>query len=137
MINPYINSNYKLEKLLDQYKTYGQIILGVDFDFTLFDSSTTYEDGEFYEDILSLVLEAQNSGACTMCLWTASGDIEAVKAMTAKVGIEWDYINESPLIWKDTYTRKPHFNLLLDDASGLREAVKLLQLFLKTIKANK
>lgn len=38
-------------------------------------------------------------------------------------GIEPDYVNESPLI---KGTKKPFFNLLLDDRAGLKEAYTLL-----------
>ena len=38
-------------------------------------------------------------------------------------GIEPDYVNESPLI---KGTKKPFFNLLLDDRAGLEEAYTLL-----------
>ena len=136
MNNPFVKSKAaKLCKLLQQYEDHGKIVVGIDFDFTLYDSTKAYTDNAFYDDILSLVKRAQSSGACTLCLWTASGDVEGVIEATNSVGIYWDYINESPLVFRDPAPRKPHFNLLLDDSAGLGEAVKTLQLFLDTVQS--
>ena len=128
--NPYVGTVHKLAKLKRQLEDHGNIILGVDFDFTLYDSTKPYKDLAFYDDILSLVKRAQASGLCTMCLWTASGDIDGVLSATDAVGLNWDYVNESPLVFGTQPTRKAHFNLLLDDSAGLSEAVDILKLYL-------
>lgn len=134
MNNPFLSPESKLTKLIQQSEDYGTIIIGVDFDFTLYDSTKHYREGAFYEDILALVLEAQESPYCTLCLWTASKELSGVVAASILANLKWDYINRSPIT--PIGTDKQHFNLLLDDASGLGESVQLLRSFLDHYKEN-
>lgn len=136
MNNPFATSDAHIHKLLTQYAKHGSIIVGVDFDFTLYDSTKPYRDLAFYDDILQLVLAAQASPACKICLWTASQDLFDILVATALVGIEWDYFNESPILDRPG-VKKAHFNILLDDTAGLKEAVTTLRLFLAIIENDK
>lgn len=48
-------------------------------------------------------------------------------------GIKVDYINESPIM----NTRKPYYNILLDDRAGLQEAADTLNSVLNLIEINR
>lgn len=136
MNNPLTDSTSKVIKLVTQANTHGKIVIGVDFDFTLYDSTQSYRDMAFYDDILDLVIQAQESPHCIICLWTASKNLPEVLAATVLAGIRWDHVNTSPL-FPDSTARKPHFNLLLDDAAGLGESVQILTEFLHRMKDQK
>lgn len=130
---PYIKPTRKLAKLIRQYEAHGTIVIGFDFDFTLYDSTNPYDEAAFYSDMLALARRAQNSPACVTCLWTASDDIVGILNACETVGLKFNYINESPLVHGDPEPRKSHFNLLLDDAAGLGESVRILEMFLDSI----
>lgn len=133
MNNPFTNKVQKVLKLYQQKEKFGKVVIGVDFDFTLYDSSKPLGEGEFYEDVLQLVLQAQESGVCELCLWTANPDVLAIIDLCLEEGLHFDQINSST-IFPDSDSRKPHFNLLLDDSAGLGESIEILQDFLEAVK---
>ena len=128
MTNPLIQtppySNPVLaEKLLKTIKKHKTLVIGVDYDNTIQDYNSKY----FYEDIIDLVKLAKSKGH-TICIWTANTQPTIVKMMLAYQGIPYDYFNNSPLM---NNSRKPHFNILLDDVAGLNEAYHTLNHVLK------
>lgn len=128
-MNPYLLTENRVTKLVTQYIEHGSLIIGVDFDFTLFNSMTK----EYYTDISNLVIQAQQLD-CKLCLWTANtARLDKIQAKCKEHGLVFDYINESPIdLGEDTI--KPHFNLLLDDTAGLGQAVETLEQIIKQIK---
>ena len=128
MTNPLIQtppySNPVLaKKLLKTIKKHKTLVIGVDYDNTLQDYNSKY----FYEDIIDLVKLAKSKGHI-ICIWTANTQPTVVKMMLAYQGIPYDYFNNSPLM---NSSRKPHFNILLDDVAGLNEAYHTLNYVLK------
>ena len=128
MTNPLIQtppySNPVLaEKLLKTIKKHKTLVIGVDYDNTIQDYNSKY----FYEDIVSLMKLAKSKGHI-ICIWTANTQPTIVKMMLAYQGIPYDYFNNSPLM---NSSRKPHFNILLDDVAGLNEAYHTLNHVLK------
>ena len=113
-----------LEKLLEVYKEHGNIIVGVDFDDTVF-PLTTDEDVVFRSrrvvKILKLIKEYS-----TLCLWTVADEqslLYKIEIM-AMYGIPVDYVNTSPIT--PANSQKPLFNVLLDDKAGLEEVLDVL-----------
>lgn len=131
-MNPYLITENRVAKLLLQYKEHGSLVIGIDFDFTLYSSVTK----EYYTGISDLVIEAQQLN-CKLCLWTANTErLNKIQSKCREHGLVFDYINESPINLGET-TVKPHFNLLLDDTSGLQQTVEVLQQTIKEIKNEK
>ena len=127
-MNPYLLTENRVAKLVAQYKEHGSLVIGVDFDFTLFNSLTK----EYYTDISDLVVEAQKLN-CKLCLWTANtARLDRIQDKCKEHGLVFDYINESPINLGE-HTVKPHFNLLLDDVASLGQTVEILQQTLKEI----
>ena len=121
-MNPYLLIENRVTKLVTQYTEHGSLIIGVDFDFTLYNSITK----EYYTDISDLVIEAQKLN-CKLCLWTANTKrLDRIQTKCKEHGLIFDYINKSPINLGET-TVKPHFNLLLDDVSSLGESVRTLR----------
>jgi len=119
-----------IKKLYDAYLQHGTIILGVDFDNTVFPLDTMFIE-ECYETV-ELVKRAMPYS--TICLWTVADKWSLVYkvALMEAMGIKAAYVNESFIQLGDG--PKPFFNLLLDDSAGLEEAKAILEGFLQLIE---
>lgn len=127
--NPYTSSAVRFHKMMNNYKKFGNLVIGVDFDFTLNDPVTK----ETYLDIVSLIKELNNLNF-KICIWTANDDREYVEDTLAEHNLKWDYYNCSPI---NPSSVKPHFNILLDDSAGLNESVELCWRIINYIKEQK
>jgi len=128
----HFNANNCTMRLLDDYKTHGNLIVAFDFDNTIYD----YHDiGVSFSCVVNLLRECSELGF-TMILFTANENKEKLdfcKLFCSQCGICIDYINESPIM----DTRKPYYNILLDDRAGLEEAYKTLRYVVEIIKLSK
>lgn len=122
-INPNIHITTQVEKLLEQIRAHGSLVIGVDFDDTLYNR----ELDEPNEDMVDLVQRAKKAGH-TICIWTANINEELVKTFCVDNSVEYDHYNDSPIA--KTGARKAHFNLLLDDSAGLGYAITILETIL-------
>lgn len=117
-----------LDRLKKEYDEYKSLYIAFDFDNTVFDYHQT---GDTYPIIENLLIQCKSEGF-KLILFTANEDEkleQAIRYCTQR-GYTPDFINESPVM----NTRKPFYNLLLDDRAGLGEAVKLLFDLLESIK---
>lgn len=125
--NPNLDMNYRLQKIIRNYQKHGNVVVGVDFDFTLVDAIT----GETYEDIVQILKRGQRK-EIIYCIWTANDSDAYVKSKWLEAGLEFQYYNESPI---NQGSVKPHFNILLDDSAGLKEALTLFVMFLDYLES--
>ena len=110
------------DRLCQELDTHKKLVIGFDFDNTIFD---VHNKGGDYSQVISVLQRCKELG-WTLCLYTAELREDWLKWKVdycKHFGIEPDYVNESPLI---KGTKKPFFNLLLDDRAGLEEAYTLL-----------
>ena len=134
----------RLVKEAEKYNN--KIVVAFDFDHTIFnfrvygetfkDIKTQYTlDAMFpekkdlektaYMCIVDLLKAAKELGMI-LVLFTAEKDedhLKVKKHYCKRIGIEYDYINESPIM---NGTSKPYFNILLDDRAGLEESFNIL-----------
>ena len=129
LINPYIDHKNVLIKLVRQHREHGTIGIGVDFDHTLVNSYD--ETFPLFPAMVELLKQAQSQG-CILCVWTANGDEELVRARWKEADLTIDHYNFSPISWGGSV--KQHFNLLLDDTAGLKQTVVTLRQFLYVIE---
>lgn len=111
------------QRLLKEYETHGKLVVGFDFDNTIFD---VHNNGGNYSEIITLLQECKKLGF-TLCLYTAELREDWLKwkiDYCKHFGIEPDYVNESPLLHGTT---KPFFSVLLDDRAGLESAYIILK----------
>lgn len=109
-------------RLCQEFGTHKKLVIGFDFDNTIFDVNNRGGD---YSQVVSILRRCKQLG-WILCLYTAELREDWLKwkiDYCKHFGIEPDYVNESPLI---KGTKKPFFNLLLDDRAGLEEAYTLL-----------
>lgn len=121
-LHPY--STYgSVERLKTELDTHGNLVIGFDFDNTIFD---THNRGGDYKDIIDTLKRCKDHG-WILCLYTAElrdNWLQWKIDYCKHFGIEPDYVNESPLL---KGTKKPFFNLLLDDRAGLESAYLILK----------
>lgn len=113
--------SYYIERLKEEYLKHKKLIIGFDFDDTVFRYKTPYN----LNYIISL-LRVCKSVDFTLCLWTCCPEPSSLKykvEICKHLGIEPDYVNESPLF---PGTTKPYFNILLDDRAGLDSSYYIL-----------
>lgn len=119
-----------IQRLKDEYDKYGNLIIGFDFDNTIFDY---HARGGDYSNIIKLLQTCKELNL-TLCLYTVETREEWLdwKIMYCDhYSIHPDYINSSPLL---PGTEKPFFNILLDDRAGLESAYNILAEVLTYIK---
>lgn len=123
MQDPYLNYNKcysRLRKELEKYKT---LYIAFDFDNTIFDF---HNEGHTYPKVEEQLWLAKNEGF-KLILFTSDDNPEKLKKKIDYCeirGYKPDYVNENPEIFA---TKKPYYNLLLDDRAGLRTAYNLLR----------
>lgn len=121
-----------VSRLWEKYNQHGSLIIGYDFDHTIYDYN---QEGGDYSCVIDLLKECSELGF-VMCLWTTEPNKEKLewKINYAKnLGINVDYVNESPAS-KLKECPKPYFNVLLDDVGGLESAFYTLSRFVRELK---
>lgn len=121
LFHPY-STDGAVERLKKEFDTHGKLVVGFDFDNTIFDA---HNRGGNYSKVIEILQECKRLGF-VLCLYTAELREDWLKWKVdycKHFGIEPDYVNESPLI---PGTKKPFFNILLDDRAGLESAYCIL-----------
>lgn len=122
--DPYLSDELQTSRLIKDYLTHGNIVVGLDFDNTIYDCHHT-PPVYIYDGVVELIKKC-NTLNFTVCIWTANEDHSLVDSVCKNLGIKYNYLNDSPLIPNST-SRKPFFNVLLDDRAGLKSAFDSLQ----------
>lgn len=118
-----LNTEGAAKRLISEYEAHGKLVVGFDFDNTIFD---VHNKGINCSEVIGLLQECKKLGF-TLCLYTAELREDWLKWKVdycKHFGIEPEYINESPLL---PGTKKPFFNILLDDRAGLESAFQTLK----------
>lgn len=127
--NPYLYQKHIVDRLLREYKQHKNLIIGVDFDDTIYDY---HDQGFIFPETVDALKRAQELG-CILCAWTSNKDEILVFKTWKQLGLRIDYYNQSPVVLHIDQI-KPYFNLLLDDRAGLPSALYTLQLLIAKIK---
>lgn len=112
-------------RLLREYQKYDKLIVGVDFDNTI---KPVREDSSC-EEVIELLRRCSQDPKITLCLWSVcpNGEEQEKVEYCASLGINIDYINESPFKIGEWKGKKEFFNVLLDDRAGLESAYNNLK----------
>lgn len=127
-MDEFLKPNSSFLRLLEEYKKYGSLTIGFDFDGTVYDY---HKKGTTYSMVIELLRELQHLG-CKLICWTAAEDLYKVEQYLTNNKIPFDGINTNgiQLPWD---SRKPFFSALLDDRSGLQQVYGELKLLVETI----
>ena len=121
-----------LNQLIKAYKQHGKIIVGVDFDDTVFPFNKDEENVNRCARVVELL--KINRDIITICLFSVADKQSLIykEHIMDLYGIKPDYINESPIV-KWGVCNKPYFNIQLDDKAGLNEALETIREFFRYV----
>lgn len=108
-------------RLIEEYEKYKSLVIAVDFDDTVFDF---HNRGADYSKIINAVKRAIKLGH-KVFIFTANTEYETIAKHCKNIDLGVLPINEGPLDHLFP-SRKPYYNLLLDDRAGLSAALKSL-----------
>lgn len=128
-MDEYLKPNASFLRLLNEYRTYGKLVIAFDLDNTVYDF---HKKGETYEQVITLIRELHDADCYLIC-FTANSDRDFVEAFLQNNHIPYHSINENPPFFKCD-ERKIYFNALLDDRAGLHQVYTELKLLLKLTK---
>jgi hypothetical protein len=128
-MDEYLRPNSAFLRLIADWKKWGNITVGFDFDQTV---SPYHTKDASYDMVIKLLHELDEIGATLVC-WTANPDHVYVANYLRTKGINHVGINVDA-IDLGYQTRKPFYNALLDDRSGLESSYRDLSLLVWYIK---
>lgn len=122
------NQQACLERLKNEYNKYGKLIVAFDFDNTIYDFHKNEGD---YSEVIDLLKECIKL-EFDLILFTVDEDPDKVseKVRWLVSNDLWSYksshffVNTGPLF---SGSRKPYYNILLDDRAGLEESYNILK----------
>ena len=128
-MDEYLVPNASFLRLLEEYKKYNGLVIGCDFDSTLFDY---HKKGTTYNMVIELLRELQQLGGIKIVIWTAAEDLNKVEKYLLENNIPFDGINSGgiKLPWE---SKKPFFSVLIDDRAGLIQVYSELKLLVEII----
>jgi hypothetical protein len=129
-IQPYI------DRLYNEWTTHGKIIIGVDFDDTIFPwRAATQED---CDRVITLLKRAKHTGVYITIHTACSRErYEEIQNYCKEKGLTIDSINENPIELPYGNDKKIYANIFLDDRAGLNESLEILETTMYRISADK
>lgn len=120
MVEKYIN------RLLEEWKSHGKIIIAADWDDTLF--PWRLHDKEQMRHIWELLSKCKDTGAYIV-IFTACDETryDEIKNTCKANRLDIDSINENPISLPYGNHKKVYANIFLDDRAGLDEAAEILE----------
>lgn len=127
MKDRYLNTEQSVIRLTEDFHLHGDLIIAFDFDNTVFDFHST---GDTFPE-LERMLKFLKFHGFTLILFTSRIGKELNYAIEycEDNGYAPNFINESPVM----KTKKPYYNILLDDRAGLNESYSILKQTLKNL----
>lgn len=118
-----------LKRLIQEYEKYKNLYVAFDFDNTIFDYHNT---GGNFSQVIDLLRDCSELGFKLILFTSNEGDrLTWIIEYCKHFGIKVDYVNENPEIMS---TRKPYYNVLLDDRAGLASSFIYLSDTIEYIK---
>jgi hypothetical protein len=123
-----------IDRLFEEWKKYGQLIVAYDYDSTVFDY---YKKGWKFKKVIELIRDCKRMGF-HLTLFTSCNDdrMPEIKKYLADNDIPYHSINETP-DYIPFRGRKVYFNILLDDRAGLSSTYDQLLTVIAKIRSHK
>jgi hydroxymethylpyrimidine pyrophosphatase-like HAD family hydrolase len=125
----YLNTDNSSQRLLEEYRKYGTLVVAFDFDDTVYDF---HKKGRLYKNVIKLLQDLKSINCYLIC-WTGQENEEFVKGYLNEKNIPFDCFNENPPFHKST-SRKIYANAYLDDRAGLKQVFDELNKLVQTVK---
>lgn len=111
------------QRLFEEWKERGNIIIAVDFDDTVSPWKLEDENSTMIKEVLKLLKECQQTGAYIVPYTTCNPDrYPVIQALFASNGILINNINSNPIPLPWGNESKIYANIYLDDRAGLDQA---------------
>ena len=110
----YLNNDNVYQRLEDEYKKYGKLIIAYDFDDTVYDFHTKGRD---YEQVIQLLRRWKNYAELIVFTGNSSDKYAFIEEYLMIHKIPYTSINGDSSV--KTNSRKIYYNALLDDRAGL------------------
>jgi len=123
--DPFMDDQMCIDRLLEEHKKYGQLIVAYDFDNTVFDY---YKKGYKFQKVIELLRLCKREMNFHLTVFTSCNDdrIPEIKKYLEENDIPYDSINETP-DYIPFRGRKVYFNILLDDRAGISSSFSQLE----------
>lgn len=128
--DPYLNGGRVIERLMKEYKEYGQLIIGYDYDYTL---NSLRGEKWTYPKVEELLKRWEGRAKFVCCTSSPKKRHGEIREDLKKRGIPLDAINEDVVDFPFS-GGKVFNNILLDDRAGLMECYTTLSLLLDRIE---
>jgi hypothetical protein len=124
-----------LERLEEEWKQYGKIIIACDYDDTISPWKMTNTDFKRVFDVLKV---AKETGAYVI-IFTACKEerYPEIKKYCLDNGLEIDGINTTPIDLPYGNDKKIYANVFIDDRAGLNESLNILEMAMYRIRGSK
>ena len=119
--------NKYISRLIKEWKSYGKIIVGVDFDSTL-SPYPTIDNSEDISRCISLLKRVKSVGAYLVVFTCCDeGRYDDIYGFCRNNGLSIDSINQNPIDLPFGNKNKPYCNIYLDDRSGFTQSMDILE----------
>lgn len=124
-----------LDRLLDEWRVHGKIIIAIDYDDTI----SHWKLGDFNpERIISVLKTAKETGAYLVIFTACNPDrYSEIKAYCNSIGLDIDSFNENPINLPWGNEKKIYANIFLDDRAGINEALNILEMAMYRIRGER
>src|SRR6187200_1130510 len=92
----YLNPENSQNRILEEYKIYGSLVVAFDFDDTVYDF---HKKGRIYTDVIKLIRRLKTLNCYLIC-WTGQEDLTFISNYLTTHKIPFDSINEHPPFYK-------------------------------------
>ncbi len=130
----YLSDNNCRDRLIEEWKKHGKLIVAFDFDNTVFDYS---KNDNSCSSVIQALRMCREAGFHLVVFTSCNPDrIPEIEDYLQNNDIPYDAINETPayIPWQG---RKVYYNILLDDRAGLSSALHILRNVLYTVRGMK
>jgi len=129
MADFYLSEDNCVRRLYAEYTKHKSLIVGFDFDDTVFDF---HRAGHTFDEVIEQLRRAKMLG-CYLIIITGNPNTELIRTYCAEQNIPYDAINEHAPFLIDT-ARKIYCNIMLDDRAGLPSSYAILKRVLDAVE---
>lgn len=116
-----------VERLLNEWKQYGKIIISVDYDDTIYPYRKDFNE-EDRERAIKVIQEAYHTGAYITIFTACNQDrFEEIQKYCEEIRLPINSINSNAIPLPYGHNGKIYYNINLCDRSGLKEALDILE----------
>ena len=130
--DPFMNREIVKDRLRNEYKKYGQLIIAYDFDYTV---HSYREETWTYEFVMTLLREWRPYAKFVVFTASPITRYAYIKTYLKTHNLPYDKVNEE--VFERQRSRKIYYNVFLDDRAGLGETAEILTELLNEIKEGK